>query len=258
MKSKNLENKRQKLKDKNWKMKDGIGTLFPDFYLLIPTLLFIISSCHQPSHSENTLTRIGTLMSIMHQGQLSANIKLDTVNLKNVWGLGALDSLRGEVLILDGKPYKSFVVDSTSTIEIDVELEASLLVYTVVNEWDTLLVSKIDDLDWLIKTKLDERKVTKPSPFLLIGNPDSLDYHVINFDSRISDISEHKEGAFNGSLSNEEVTILGFYSTKDKGIFTHHDSNLHMHVMNEQKSVMGHIDSFEAGNNSFILLFPKQ
>jgi len=37
--------------------------------------------------------------------------------------------------------------------------------------------------------------------------------------------------------------MIGFFSTKHKGVFTHHGSFLHMHLISEDESKMGHLDN---------------
>ena len=89
------------------------------------------------------------------------------------------------------------------------------------------------------------------------GSFPHLQYHVINFDANLGTISNHREGAYEGQLRGEQVTILGFYSRQHEGLFTHHGSYTHMHVRNQQGTVMGHLDEIELGSSTFTLLLPK-
>jgi acetolactate decarboxylase len=43
-------------------------------------------------------------------------------------------------------------------------------------------------------------------------------------------------------LQQAEVDMIGFFSTRHKGVFTHHDSNVHMHLITSDKKTMGHLD----------------
>ena len=45
----------------------------------------------------------GAMKNIMMQGDLSAHINLDTLNKTHLFGLGPAASLKGEIMILDGK-----------------------------------------------------------------------------------------------------------------------------------------------------------
>ncbi len=216
-------------------------------------LMISFLGCSSPTEELPQVSTIGELRLIMHQGKFEARVRLDTLVKKGTYGLGAVDSLKGELMVLDGEIFKSHVEsDSLSTIR-DQSSRATLFVYTSVPSWDTVEYSGVSNIENLLERSQD---LSKSFPFLLIGHP-SLDYHVINFDSEKGDFSKHKEGAFRGSFEDELVTILGFYSTNAKGIYTHHDSNLHMHVINADKTIMGHVDQIDLKNGSYKLLIPK-
>lgn len=220
-------------------------------YLII--LMVAGFSCSQTAE-QLIVKHIGELRQIMHQGMIQSRIDLDTLVNSNLFALGAMDSLSGEVLVLSGEVIKSFAKDDTLVTERDTKTEATLLVYAEVTEWDTLEFASAENVESAL---VDYAEPSRAIPFLLLGQP-SLDYHVINFDAENGDFSTHKEGAFNGSIEDEEVIILGFYSTQAKGIYTHHDSNLHMHVITTNYSTMGHVDKLDLLDRSFKLLIPKQ
>lgn len=220
-------------------------------YLII--LLVAGFSCSQTSE-QPIVKHIGELRQIMHQGMIQSRIDLDTLVNSNLFALGAMNSLSGEVLVLSGEVVKSFVKNDTLITERDVKTKATLLVYAQVTEWDTLEIASAESVESAL---VDYAEPSQAIPFLLLGQP-SLDYHVINFDTKSGDFSAHKEGAFNGSIEDEEVIILGFYSTQAKGIYTHHDSNLHMHVITTDYSTMGHVNKLDLLDRSFKLLIPKQ
>ena len=52
---------------------------------------------------------------------------------------------------------------------------------------------------------------------------------------------------FKYELNNEESEIIGFFPTEHKGVFTHQDSFIHMHVILKDESKMGHLDELEIG-----------
>ena len=66
------------------------------------------------------------------------------------------------------------------------------------------------------------------------------------------------QGQTNYMLENSEVEIVGFFSTEHKGIFTHHDSNVHMHLITTDRKKMGHLDKVFFGNGSMKLYLPKK
>lgn len=55
-------------------------------------------------------------------------------------------------------------------------------------------------------------------------------------------MANHKQFAMLGELEASNTTILGFYSNRHQGIFTHHDSKIHLHVISSDSKIVGHID----------------
>ena len=77
---------------------------------------------------------------IMHKGDLSSRISLSQFdNDANIFALGALKDLEGEILILDSKPFISYVTSNSEVgISNDFNHEAALYVSSVVINWNEL------------------------------------------------------------------------------------------------------------------------
>ena len=84
--------------------------------------------------------------------------------------------------------------------------------------------------------------------------------HVVSLPpgSIVSSPDEAHRGQVNYVLEGNEVEILGFFSRRHKGIFTHHDSNVHVHLITRDKSMMGHVDKLEFGCGAMKLWFWSQ
>ena len=61
----------------------------------------------------------------------------------------------------------------------------------------------------------------------------------------MSSPKEAHQGQVDYKLNEEHVDIVGFFSTQHKGIFTHHDSYLHLHLITRDRTKMGHLDDVE-------------
>jgi len=227
-------------------------------YVLI-TIIVLVTGCSSQKDQATTVTveSIGALREIMHQAKYQARAKLDTIAEKALYGLGASDSLSGEIMMMDGEVFESTVQDSQPKTQINPSAEATLLVYAKVSKWDTLNVKPDDTLEKLVDKYAKEHKLKAPFPFIILGEPHQLSYHIINFDAENGSIANHKAGSYQGKIKNEGLTILGFYATDAKGVYTHHDSNLHMHVLNERKTQMGHVEDISWGENDIQLLIPR-
>ena len=83
-----------------------------------------------------------------------------------------------------------------------------------------------------------------PFIFLLKVRKGLVSYHIIDWKTGVSHTpANHKQFATTGTFHNEPVTIVGFYSRQNGGIYTPHSSFLHLHVINASKTVVGHVDS---------------
>ncbi len=221
-------------------------------HIIIAFLL--LQACDSPVMTVD-VDHVGELRQIMHQGKIEARVSLDSITRPGLYAVGALDSLRGEILIENGHSIIATVDSIGPSILASNQVLATLLVYSTVHEWDTMVVTT-SNLEKVLESIASDKQLNTPFPFVIQGKFPKLMYHIINFDPN-SDFSQHKKGAYIGELTDQVVTITGFYSDHHQGIFTHHDSRVHMHVRNEDFAEMGHVDELETGTNSFTLLLPK-
>lgn len=216
----------------------------------------------QPSVKSKTYPNIqvvGAMKNVMWKGQLQGSIDLDSLSdKKGVYGLGPLSYLRGELLINNGTCYVSKVTsDSTMSVEETFAVSAPFFVYGQVNEWQEMKlpadVKSIHDLEVLINEKTKDFK--RPFAFKLIGKAASAIIHIQNLaeGSVVSSPAEAHQGQTDYTLEKEEVEIVGFFSTEHQGVFTHHDSFLHMHLITKDKSKMGHLDEIEFEEMTLLL-----
>lgn len=227
------------------------------FYLLF--LLVLLLAC-EPINNKGVRV-VGALQNVMHKGQLEGNISLDSLSENGYYGIGPLAGLRGEILLFDGVPYVSFIKTNAVAVEEMPSATAPFLVYAQVKEWEeSALPAEIQTQKQLENYLTDiSGESAEPFPFILSGMVAEADYHIQNLPegTQVSSPAEAHQGQQNFTLQNTEVDMLGFYSKKHKGIFTHKDSYMHMHILSSDKSQMGHLDAIEFGNNSFRLLLPK-
>ncbi|MDA8699370.1 acetolactate decarboxylase [Flavobacteriaceae bacterium] len=231
--------------------------------LVFFTIAFLSCRDKESKTLSTVVKHSGALRTIM-SGNIQPVISLDTLSkMKNLYALGAVDNLKGEIQIFDSQPSNSFVVDSSLQIKDSYNLKASLLVYAEIKAWESFEIKNCatkSDLEEQIFKIATEYNIdtNKPFPFLLEGNVKSLDWHVINWKDgdTIHNHKKHKESGLNGTLQNKDVEIIGFYSTKHKAIFTHHTTNIHMHFKTEDDAIAGHIDDLLL-NNSITLKLPK-
>lgn len=199
----------------------------------------------------SNLKIVGAMKNVMWKGELESSIDLDTISEKNgLYGLGPVSYLTGELLINDGESYVSKVTsDSTMTVEKRFNVSAPFFVYANVTEWNEIElpsnVKSIKDLEKFIDEKTVDYK--RPFSFKLEGKVSKAIIHIQNLPkgTKVFSPDDAHQGQTNYELTNEESEIVGFFSTKHKGVFTHHDSFLHMHLITKDESKMGHLDELE-------------
>ena len=233
------------------------------FHIVIALVVSLVSC--QSNKSELITVKVnnsGALRTIM-SGDVSSAISLDSLQSKeHLFALGAVENLKGEIQIFDGKASNTSVVNDTIKITDTYNLNASLLVYSQVKEWNTFNVDDNKTKSQL-ETKIFEMAkangidTDEPFPFLIEGTIASLDWHVINWKDgdKVHNRKKHKESGLNGTLKNREVVIIGFYSTKHKAVFTHHTTNMHMHFKTVDNALAGHVD--DVIGNSIKIKLPK-
>jgi len=203
--------------------------------------------------SPVTVNVSGEMRRIMEQGDLSATIDLDSLkNLKHLFGLGVAENLQGEIVLLDGDARITRLrADSLFNAE-TFNIKAALLVYCQVDSWVVETINNpipsLEALQTFIERKRDEYHLDpdKPFPFLITANNDRIDYHVIDWDTNTAHTpANHKQFARSGILNNEQVTLVGFYSDHHRGIFTHHTSNVHIHVYGHRSKITAHTDAIQ-------------
>ncbi len=239
--------------------------------LILGLTVFTLISCNSTEkksekkiENQSTVQVVGAMKNVMWKGELAGTINLDTIKDKNgLYGIGPVEYLTGELLIIDGKSYVSTVTtDTTMDVKETYQVKAPFLVYANQLDWN------IEDLPSNIKTikKLEEfidKKTLdfkRPFVFKLKGQVNGAKIHIQNLPkgTKVSSPEEAHQGQINYTLENSEVEIVGFFSTKHKGVFTHHDSNVHMHLITTDRKKMGHLDKVLFGKGNIKLYLPKK
>jgi acetolactate decarboxylase len=190
----------------------------------------------------------GEMRNVMWKGQLEGNIYLDTIaNISNVVGLGPLEYLGGEIIVIDGKSYKSVVIsDSSMEVVETFNIKAPFFAHANILNWSEELIDvdirTIQQLESFLDNKMSGS--SQPFMFKLAGFVKEATIHVVNLPvgTKVSSPNDAHKGLVKYQMENQEAEIVGFFSKEHKGIFTHHDTYLHMHLITKDKQMMGHLD----------------
>ena len=233
------------------------------FFILAGFIL--LSSCQQKKtklpDTYPDVAAIGAMKNVMWKGELRGIVKLDTLkDREGLYGLGPLSYLSGELLINNGTTYVSTVAaDSSEKVEVTSEAEAPFFVYGRVKEWKELKlpdsVTNGKELEVLVDVLTKNHK--RPFVFKLAGNVESAEIHIQNLPegTKVSSPKEAHQGQMNYPVAPQGVEIIGFFSTEHQGVFTHHDSYVHMHLITSNQQQMGHLDAvrFQPGEMTLYL-----
>lgn len=207
---------------------------------------------------------VGEMRNVMWKGELFGNINLDTIgNKEHLYGLGPVEYLAGEILIIDGKSYRSTVLtDTTMKVEETYNIKAPFFGYANITKWtEQILPDSIQSIRQL-ELYLDQTTKSLPRPFLfkLTGVVTLASIHIVNLapGAVVKSPDDAHKGQRNYQLANTQSEILGFFSTQHQSIFTHHDTYLHMHLITSDRQIMGHLDNAAFDKGSMKLYLPAK
>lgn len=227
-------------------------------------ILTLINCTSKVPQTNNEVKIVGEMKNVMWKGQLYGSIDLDTItNKTNLFALGPVENLSGEIVIIDGKSYKSTVAsDSTMIVEETYHIKAPFFGYANISKWTEQTLPYSIETIQQFETYLDKVTKNAPRPFMfkLTGIIDQATIHIVNLPkgSKVSSPDEAHKGQVNYELNNEQSVLIGFFSTEHKSIFTHHDTYVHMHLMTTDLQKMGHLDEVLFKKGTMKLFLPKE
>jgi alpha-acetolactate decarboxylase len=209
---------------------------------------------------------VGAMKDVMWGGRLEAAFDLDTVTDKShLYGMGPVEFLAGEILVLDGKAFKSRVVGDTGiqvteTLSRPFSIRAPFFGYARIASWvESGLPDSVRTLGQL-EGFLDRttRNRARPFFFQVKAMADTAEFHVVNLPKglKVASPEEAHQGQKRFGIGNTQVILLGFFSTGHKAVFTHHDTFLHIHLLTEDRRKMGHLESMVLEKGGKLLLPP--
>lgn len=206
-----------------------------------------------PSEASNgdSVRAVGAMMNVMHKGELFGTIAIDTISRKeHLYGLGPVEYLAGEIMIIDGIAYVSRVVSPKAMkVEQTYKVKAPFFVYANVDRWKEVAVPESITTAPQLEKFLDELRKDDPRPFAfkVSGTVKQAVIHVVNLPkgSKVSSPDDAHRGEQKFTVRDREVDLVGFFSRMHKGVFTHHDTFVHMHLLTADRKMMGHADEVE-------------
>ena len=225
---------------------------------------------------EGSVEYVGAQKEIFKTGKATSVVSLeDLAGKKGLYAMGPVDGLDGEITIFDSKPYITKVRGNDYTVDKTFKHGAFFLVWSEQTNWSDVQVSATVkgyvELQKFVREQAQKAgiDVMKPFPFLLVGTPAEIKWH-INVD-RTEGKPITKELFLKSKepyvTRNEPVDIVGFYSDHHAGVFLNQfspaikegsgmENMIHIHLVSKTSKAAGHIDDITFGDG-MVLRLPK-
>jgi len=194
---------------------------------------------------------------------------------KNLFAIGPVEGLDGEITIFNSQPYISQVRGNDFEVHNSFDYGAIFLVWSAQAEWRDIAIPETVkgylDLQDFVKEQALAAGIDngKTFAFQLVGTPVEIKYH-INVDRTEGQlITEElfKKSKAGFVIKNEPVDIIGFYSENHPGVFitkaapaikpdSGRQNAIHIHAVSKVGKATGHIDDLTLGQG-MILRLPK-
>ncbi len=200
----------------------------------------------------------GAMRNTMFNGQLAGLIQLDSIAKPGTYGIGPVEFIHGELMLWDGHGYRSTAQgDSAMLVEERPESKAPFFVHQHVTKWTTVeLPDSVVDLPTL-DAFLTARYAPsgKPFAFRISDAIASVDVHIVDVPRGTEVNGPDDAHRHNKHFHAQERTmdLIGFFSTKHKAVFTHHDTNIHVHAITAERDWMGHVEELRFDPRQVIL-----
>lgn len=202
------------------------------------------------------------MMLVHREGDAAPRVDLETIAKRDgAFAIGPLAGLRGEITAVDGVIHVSRVKDDTPAVSNDWAVEAPFLVYGYVKAWKEVplpaSVKSPKDLEAYLAKAATEAGIDADAPFpFKVHVPDGdIQYHIMNNpDEGYTITRPHHALMTPFEIKGRPATVIGVYSTKHAGVFTHHGDATHLHVVSDDDHDAGHIDTADFGAGAKLFL----
>ena len=240
--------------------------VLPYIWSVALLLVFVCSCKTRTSKDNNSEVKFQGRIDATMSGDATGSYSIDSLrNAPDWYVLGSMDDLAGEIQIFNGQDFSSIVDGDSVIIGANNKMGAAFVVYAQVKNWKNISIPlSVTNTEALIGffeyNEESELNVEKPFMFIIEGNVEQLDWHVLTPSMTDSVVStkDHKHHAKSGSLVDQDVEVLGVYSKDHEGIFTHHGIPVHMHFRTLDGTLAGHVDDLELGPEMNLKIPPSK
>jgi acetolactate decarboxylase len=184
-------------------------------------------------------------------GDISGRVDLaELTALPDLYGLGPLEGVRGEVTIVRGVPSIARIDHDRVMTSEAWNVRACFLVWTQVSVWHTRVQEDaavdLEGIEHAVVALAREQgiDVSRPFPFFVHGVASAAVLHVLDKRDGLPHTPErHEQAKVRQRLAGIPVELIGFHSRRHHGVFIPKDSNVHAHARTSDRSVSGHVET---------------
>ena len=221
--------------------------------------LFLLPLCL----NAQEVSHLGAMRNVMMGISLDNHIQWDTLAGEHLYGIGPLEQLTGEVTVVDGQIYLARV-DATGQMAVTREARAAgpFGVFADVPDFLSIkvegIVKGLDELEAFIAGLAAEAgwNLEQAFPFLIEGGFSEIGIHVIDKPEgeEAHGHEAHAKAKRHFAYQDISGTLVGFYSRHHEGVFTHRSEFIHVHFIDENRQVMGHLDELAFSGEMVVFL----
>jgi alpha-acetolactate decarboxylase len=211
----------------------------------------------------------GHVMHMMHTGETAGQIQLSKLETSTgVWGVGALADLKGEIIQVDGKLLVSLGSDAQGKVNPPKSNDSAVLWASAkVTQWVSAKVpSDMNQAQFeaFAKEQAKAQKLDLEQPFVfrVSGDYAHLIWHVVTGDKSTGSgghgpHGQVAQGGHGGGHANQQSgmkvfrnpqangQLVGIYrGAKLEGVVSHPEERFHVHYIDKELTVSGHVDQY--------------
>lgn len=249
------------------------------FPLLLASCIALLTAAYAQSPD---FAHYGNFKRMMHTGDTKGQVLLSEVpSASGVWGVGALAGLKGEIIQVDGKLLVSLGTDPKGAVHPPASTDSAVLWASgQVTDWDAVKVPTDmtqAQFEAFFNEQATAKKIdlTQPFIFRVTGSYAHLIWHVVTGESSTGNQGSHgahgtaTEQTGHGGHANQKSgmklfrnpaatgQLVGVYSgDKLEGVVSHPGEKFHVHYIDHDLQVSGHVDQYSVKAGS-VLMLPK-
>jgi hypothetical protein len=231
--------------------------------LAVTALAFCATTHHSAANAED-MTFVGDLRQIATDSLRGTKPLKDILAKPNTYGLGMVQGLDVELLIINSEALLGGYKGSTYTISRPMEGMVAFGGFAVVPEWRAISipadVTSFQQLEALVAAEAGRsgRDVKTAMPFRIEATAAALKWFVVG---GMGDLTPSPRESFvrnfkRGALENVRFEAFGFYASDKRGIYTNPASSIHTHFRTVTgEPFIGHLDdglTLQSGGTLFV------